>query len=231
MPFDFVTVSVIVPKRYGNEPLDWVTLPEAVLEEELLDLLFELEELLVDDPDPELEFVEPLDAEPLDVEPLPFDEPAAAWLEADELEVPLGLVLLFEPEFFTEVPVAVAAVAEAVTAGVATGVAEAEAAVMAWPELAPEGLEPDPIAVPAEMAPPLNPPTCAEAPATYETPSTPRLANVEKTFVEVLTRQTPLREFVRVGFPRALGSSPQRESNLRDRKCRRLIRQPMERLA
>ena len=161
LPFDFVTVSVIVPNRYGNEPLDWVTLPEAVLEEEPLELLFELEELLVDDPDPELEFVEPLDAEPL-----PFDEPAAAWLEPDELEVPLELVLLFEPEFFTEVPVAVPAVAEAVTAGVATGVAEAEAAVMAWPELAPEGLEPDPLAVPAEMAPPLNPPTCAEAPAT-----------------------------------------------------------------
>ena len=45
-------------------------------------------------------------------------------------------------------------------------------------------------------------PVCAAAPMEYETPSTPRPTTVTAFLVEVLTRQTPLREFgARVCLP------------------------------
>ena len=61
-------------------------------------------------------------------------------------------------------------------------------------------------------------PVCAAAPMEYETPSTPRPTTVTAFLVEVLTRQTPLREFgARVCLPCA-DSSLRSWSRLRVRK-------------
>ena len=150
------------------------------------------------------------------VEPLAV-VPVAALLDDDELEL-LELdepLLVLEPlPLEVELPVlpadpaGLAGVPE-VDAVVAAGVAPAAVVVAAvatgsgWPEVMFPVVVPAPIGAPAEMLPLPKPPTWAAAPATYETLRTPRLAMVEKTFVEVLTRQTPLREFVLLGCPHA----------------------------
>ena len=135
---------------------------------------------------------------------MPEDEPPELELELLEpllLELPElpEAVLPLEPvEVVPEVlPFEALDEADGVVAGV---VVEAPDVL---PEAAPLPLVeevPDPIGVPAAIVPLPKVLTCAEAPATYETPRMPRLATVERILVEVLTRQTPLREFETLGF-------------------------------
>jgi hypothetical protein len=152
LPFDFVTERVMVPKRYGNEPLDWVTVPDdeefADPLDELADELLPLEllpvELLEEDElelaDPELlEVLEPLEV-PLELEPVDA--------EPDELELAFGLALG-------------AAEAAAVLCGAAPAALELPV------EPGVTVVVPEPIGVPAPMAVPLpKVETWAEAPAT-----------------------------------------------------------------